>query len=153
MQAAPSRPDVLGACLPGARTPTAGKPDMGLGPFTPWGEALQLWLSSCSLVTYLGLDDTMSPPLLPFLLWFLLHIFSCRRSFLLVFRSFLLIGGLQTGLILVCPWEEVCSGSSYSTFRTSQPWASLIAQLVKNLPAVQETLVRFLGQEDPLEKG
>ena len=31
--------------------------------------------------------------------------------------------------------------------------ASLIAQLVKNPPAVQETLVRFLGQEDPLEKG
>ena len=35
------------------------------------------------------------------------------------------------------------------------PWpgASLIAQLVKNLPAVQETPVRFLGREDPLEKG
>ena len=32
-------------------------------------------------------------------------------------------------------------------------WASLIAQLVKNPPAVQETLVRFLGREDPLEKG
>ena len=31
--------------------------------------------------------------------------------------------------------------------------ASLIAQLVKNLPAMQETLVRFLGQEDSLEKG
>ena len=30
--------------------------------------------------------------------------------------------------------------------------ASLIAQLVKNLPAMQETQVRFLGQEDPLEK-
>ena len=28
-----------------------------------------------------------------------------------------------------------------------------IAQLVKNPPAMQETLVRFLGQEDPLEKG
>ena len=28
----------------------------------------------------------------------------------------------------------------------------LQAQLVKNLPATQETLVRFLGQEDPLEK-
>ena len=28
-----------------------------------------------------------------------------------------------------------------------------IAQLVKNPPAVQETLVWFLGQEDPLEKG
>ena len=31
-------------------------------------------------------------------------------------------------------------------------WASLIAQLVKNLPAVQETWVQFLGREDPLEK-
>ena len=32
-------------------------------------------------------------------------------------------------------------------------WASLIAQLVKNTPAVQETLIRFLGWEEPLEKG
>ena len=32
-------------------------------------------------------------------------------------------------------------------------WASLTAQLVKNLPAMQETLVQFLGREDPLEKG
>ena len=31
--------------------------------------------------------------------------------------------------------------------------ASLVAQLVKNPPAVQETPVRFLDQEDPLEKG
>ena len=30
---------------------------------------------------------------------------------------------------------------------------SLIAQLVKNPPVMQETLVQFLGQEDPLEKG
>ena len=32
-------------------------------------------------------------------------------------------------------------------------WASLIAQLVKNPPAMQETPVRLLGQEDPLDKG
>ena len=32
------------------------------------------------------------------------------------------------------------------------PWASLVAQSVKNLPAKQETQVRFLHQEDPLEK-
>ena len=32
-------------------------------------------------------------------------------------------------------------------------WASLISQLVKNPPAMQETPVRSLGQEDPLEKG
>ena len=31
--------------------------------------------------------------------------------------------------------------------------ASLIAQLVKNPPAMQETLVGFLGWEDPVEKG
>ena len=30
--------------------------------------------------------------------------------------------------------------------------ASLLAQLVKNLPAMQETRVRFQGQGDPLEK-
>ena len=31
-------------------------------------------------------------------------------------------------------------------------WASLVAQSVKNLPAVQETQVRSLDREDPLEK-
>ena len=30
---------------------------------------------------------------------------------------------------------------------------SLVAQMIKNLPAVQETRVRSLGWEDPLEKG
>ena len=32
-------------------------------------------------------------------------------------------------------------------------WASLVAQLVKNLPAMRETWVRSLDLEDPLEKG
>ena len=32
-------------------------------------------------------------------------------------------------------------------------WASLVAQLVKNLPAIWETCIRSLGWEDPLEKG
>ena len=31
--------------------------------------------------------------------------------------------------------------------------AHLLAQMVKNPPAMQETQVRSLGQEDPLEKG
>ena len=35
----------------------------------------------------------------------------------------------------------------------SQYGVSLVAQLVKNLPAMQETPVQFLGWEDPLEKG
>ena len=32
-------------------------------------------------------------------------------------------------------------------------WASLVSQLVKNLPAIWETWVQSLGWEDPLEKG
>ena len=32
-------------------------------------------------------------------------------------------------------------------------WASLVAQLVKSLPAMWETWVRSLGWDDPLEKG
>ena len=32
-------------------------------------------------------------------------------------------------------------------------WASLVAQLVKNPPGMQETWVQSLGWEDPLEKG
>ena len=32
-------------------------------------------------------------------------------------------------------------------------WASLMAQMMKNLPAMQETQVQSLGQEDPLKKG
>ena len=32
-------------------------------------------------------------------------------------------------------------------------WASLVAQLVKNPPAMWETWIRSLGWEDPLEKG
>ena len=32
-------------------------------------------------------------------------------------------------------------------------WASLVAQLIKNLPAMQETWVQSLGWENPLEKG
>ena len=33
------------------------------------------------------------------------------------------------------------------------PGSSLVAQMVKNLPAMQETQVQPLGQEDPLEEG
>ena len=32
-------------------------------------------------------------------------------------------------------------------------WAFLVAQVVKNLPATQETWVQSLGWEDPLEEG
>ena len=34
-----------------------------------------------------------------------------------------------------------------------ETWTSLVAQTVKNLPALQETQVQSLGWEDSLEKG
>ena len=33
-----------------------------------------------------------------------------------------------------------------------EPWDSKVAQTVKNLPAMPETRVRFLGRKNPLEK-
>ena len=47
-----------------------------------------------------------------------------------------------------CP----CPNDLFSLKPYDSKWASLIAQLVKNPPAVHETLVRFLGWEDLLEK-
>ena len=32
-------------------------------------------------------------------------------------------------------------------------WASMVAHMVKNLPAMWETRIQYLGWEDPLEKG
>ena len=39
------------------------------------------------------------------------------------------------------------------TYVLTLPRASLVAQMIKNAPTVQETWARSLDQEDPLEKG
>ena len=44
-------------------------------------------------------------------------------------------------------------GSSVCRVKKGSASTSLVAQLVKNPPAIQETLVQFLGWEDLLEKG
>ena len=54
--------------------------------------------------------------------------------------------------------DRICyHNSSYTQFSKNMcicnNMAFLIAQLVKNPPAMQETLLRSLGWEDPLEKG
>ena len=56
------------------------------------------------------------------------------------------------------PWTEEPGGlQSVGLQRVGYPlqysWASLVAQLVKNPPAVQENWVQSLAWEDPLEKG
>ena len=52
--------------------------------------------------------------------------------------------GPNLPMILLLPWKERAHDCDV--------WASLVAQLVKNLPAMRETWVHSLGWEDPLEK-
>ena len=68
--------------------------------------------------------------------------------------------GSSTGKESTCKAEDPgsISGSGRSTGEgTGYPlqcsWASLVAQTVKNPPALWETWVRPLGRKDPLEKG
>ena len=50
------------------------------------------------------------------------------------------------------PGSERSSGEGIG-YPLQNSWASLMTQLVKNLPEIWETCVRSLGGEDPLEKG
>ena len=50
---------------------------------------------------------------------------------------------------ILCKYPVLWFGATIRSYYR----AFLVAQLVKNPPAMQETLVPFLGQEDPLEKG
>ena len=54
-------------------------------------------------------------------------------------------------------WEKSCNiyASIYTSFHIYKQciWASFVAQLVTNSPAMQETWACSLGWEDPLEKG
>ena len=45
----------------------------------------------------------------------------------------------------------ICSDSHF--LEPSVLWAVLVVQMIKNLPAVQETQIRSLDREDPLKKG
>ena len=47
----------------------------------------------------------------------------------------------------------LCNGNALFLAMPDSLWASFVAQLVKNLPAMWETWVQSLGWEDPLEKG
>ena len=62
---------------------------------------------------------------------------------LLLLSSKLDITSLQTTSRL---WTFLC-------YALCLPWTSLVAQMVKNLPAMRETWVQSLGWEDPLQKG
>ena len=59
----------------------------------------------------------------------------------------------EGSLAVSVPFRSVTSWDSLQVLGFGFCTASLVAHLVKNLPALQETWVRFLDGEDPLEKG
>ena len=81
---------------------------------------------------------SLSPNLKKFLFYF------CLCCIFIYARRFSLVAGSR-GCSSVCgAWASHCGGCSC--------WASLVAQTVRCLLAVQETWVRSLGWEEPLEK-
>ena len=56
----------------------------------------------------------------------------------------------ETPVQFLCQEAPLKKGTGYPL---QYSWAFLVAQILKNLPAMQETQVQSLGWEDPLEKG
>ena len=59
----------------------------------------------------------------------------------------------QKSLAGYSPWGHKESDTTEQLSTAPEKWASLVAQTVKNLPAMLEARVQSLGWEDPLEKG
>ena len=74
--------------------------------------------------------------------------------------KYLVFPGSSAGKESACNAGDPCAipGSGRSPgegidYPLQYSWASLVAQMVKNLPTIWETWVRSLGREDPLEEG
>ena len=50
-------------------------------------------------------------------------------------------------------WQAIVHGVAKSWTWLTLFWASLVAEMVKNLPVMKETWAQFLGWEDPLGEG
>ena len=81
-----------------------------------------------------------------------------RGTFIQISRSYRIFPGSSAGKESACNAGDLGSipGSRRSTeegidYPLQDSWAYLVAQLVKNLPAIWETWVRYLDWEDPLE--
>ena len=53
---------------------------------------------------------------------------------------------------MLCFYMQATSTKHTQVCQPLKHWASLVAQMLKHLPAVQETWVQSLGWDDPLEK-
>ena len=98
------------------QVPGAGQPTWSSEPslLRRTSEAVMSLLPVGCSTADVGSGQTASPPLLSISTWLFLFIFSCGKSFLLVFRSFSEIVSLNVVAIWVCPWQEASPGSSYS---------------------------------------
>ena len=60
-------------------------------------------------------------------------------------------------VLILDRWQLMVLKQSFSFLHRNRTWiawaTSLVAQMVKNLPPMQETWVQSLGREDPLEGG
>ena len=119
-----------------SRTPCPSVPYLPL-PWQPQACSLHLWV-------YFWLVDRFICAIIPHLRF---HMCDVIRHLSLTFW----FTSLST---IICSCIHVAAnGIVYFLWLSSiPPWASLVTQLVKNLPAIQETLVQSLGLKDPLEK-
>ena len=126
---------------------------------TPWTAAHQASLSitkSRSLLRLKSIELVMSsnhlilchPLLLPPSIFPSIRVFSNESALHIRWPKYWSFS-FNMCQVLICPF--IYFTKIYYVPSVYQP--SLIAQLVKTLPAMQETLVGFLGQENPLEKG
>ena len=129
--------------------PRAGAPNVGLEPF-----ALRKDLQVCdilflcgSLARSVGPDWIVSLPPPTHLDVFFLYILNCIRAILLVFRSFSEKVVLYVVVVLLCLWEEVSSGSSYSTILIPPHWDSNLSTKQCFLPP------QISGTSDSREDG
>ena len=86
------------------------------------------------------------------------HFKELALKFLIIFHNLLFYFCCLFFFFLCFCWLSFFNVTFFQCFSPKvDAWLinvqSLIAQLVKNPPAMQETPVRFLGWEDPLEKG
>lgn len=102
------------------RVPWAGEPHEGLKPLAPHGGPPWLWYPFSLWVSTPGGRILPGPRLCSSYLS-QCGLFSCRKSVLLVFRSFSEAAPLHAAVVLTCPWEEVSSGSSYYAIMIQNP--------------------------------
>ena len=100
-----------------------------------------IFLISFSIINKDKKHKTSLFPYVYFLLiYFVLMLLFWAKN--LIFPSFLLIKVFSIWVFFLTTLNPI----------DSNKWASLVVQLIKNLCAMQETRVQFLGWEDPLEK-